>query len=258
MLQPASTQPTARPLDLETLRRKVHDGEIDTVLTVFPDTYGRLVGKRLTGPFFLEHCTEAGTHGCNYLLTADMEMDPLEGFKLASWDRGYGDFAMRPDLSTLRLLPWQKGAAMVFCHLTLDDGSLVGEAPRSVLKKQVERLAAQGLTCNIASELEFFLFNANYHDAYAANYAKLPPSSDYRIDYHTMQTTRDEPIMRAIRQQMPGAGVRVESTKGEWGKGQHEVNFVYDHPIEMADGHCVFKQGAKEIAEQNGRSITFM
>jgi glutamine synthetase len=244
--------------DLETLRRKVHDGEIDTVLTVFPDTYGRLVGKRLTGQFFLDHCTEAGTHGCNYLLTVNMEMDPLEGFKLASWDRGYGDFAMKPDLSTLRLLPWQKGAALIFCDLTLDDGKLVDEAPRSLLKRQVERLAAQGLTCNVASELEFFLFNANYHEAFTANYAKLPPSSDYRIDYHTMQTTRDEPIMRAVRQLMPAAGVVVESTKGEWGKGQHEVNFAYSTPLPMADGHCVFKQGIKEIAEQNGKCVSFM
>jgi glutamine synthetase len=248
----------AKTLDLESLRRAVHDGEIDTVLTVFPDAYGRLVGKRLTGHFFLDHCSEAGTHGCNYLLTVNMEMDPLEGFKLASWDRGYGDFGIKPDLSTVRLLPWQKGAALAFCDLTHEDGRLVDEAPRSVLKKQVERLAAHGLVCNIASELEFFLFNANYHDAFNANYLKLPPSSDYRIDYHTMQTTRDEPIMRAIRQQMPAAGVVVESTKGEWGKGQHEVNFAYAQPLPMADGHCVFKQGAKEIAEQNGKCVSFM
>jgi glutamine synthetase len=244
-------------MNRDALAHKIDTGEIDTVLVVFPDAGGRLVGKRLTAPYFLEQADE-GTHGCNYLLTVNIEMDPLEGFKLASWEQGYGDFAMKPDLSSLRLLPWQQSSALVVCDLHKEDGSLVDEAPRSILKKQVERLAKLGLTCNIASELEFFLFNTSYHDASQCNYSALTPSSDYRIDYHTMQTTRDEPIMHALRQQMPGAGVRVESTKGEWGKGQHEVNFVYDEPIVMADGHCVFKQGAKEIAEYHGKSISFM
>ena len=254
----ASGKRSASSLDLETLRQKVHAGEIDTVLTVFPDTYGRLVGKRLTGHYFLDHCAKSGTHGCNYLLTVNLEMDPLEGFKMASWELGYGDFAMAPDLSTVRLLPWQKTSAMVICDVKREDGALVDEAPRSVLRRQIDRLAAQGLSCNIASELEFFLFGGTYHDAFAARYTNLTPSSDYRIDYHTMQTTRDEPIMHAIRQQMEPAGVSVESTKGEWGKGQHEVNFVYNAPLPMADGHCVFKQGAKEIAEQNGKCLSFM
>ena len=246
-------------MNRDALAQKIDTGEIDTVLMVFPDHGGRLVGKRLTAPYFREQADE-GTHGCNYLLTVNIEMDPLEGFKFASWDQGYGDFAMKPDMSSLRLLPWQKGAAMVICDVFKEEGGLVDEAPRSILRKQLDRLEKLGLTCNIASELEFFLFNTTYHDANGAGYAEraLIPSSDYRIDYHTMQTTRDEPIMHALRQQMPGAGVRVESTKGEWGKGQHEVNFVYDKPIPMADGHCVFKQGAKEIAEQNGKSISFM
>src|SRR5688500_1888187 len=262
-----SSNRSGTSLDLDTLRRMVDGGSVDTVLTVFPDTYGRLVGKRLTGRFFLDHCAESGTHGCNYLLTVNLEMDPLEGFKLASWDRGYGDFAMKPDLSTLRLLPWQgqpiegartSTAAIVICDLQRNDGSPVDEAPRSMLRKQLDRLAAQGLSCNVASELEFFLFSGTYHDAFDSGYAKLVPSSDYRIDYHTMQTTRDEPILHAIRQQMPAAGVAVESTKGEWGKGQHEVNFEYGRPLAMADGHCVFKQGAKEIAEQHGKCLSFM
>jgi glutamine synthetase len=244
-------------MNRDALAQKIEAGEIDTVLVVFPDHGGRLVGKRLTAPYFLEQA-DHGTHGCNYLLTVNIEMDPLEGFKLASWEQGYGDFAMKPDMASLRLLPWQHGAALVICDLHKEDGGPVDEAPRSVLKKQVDRLAKLGLTCNIASELEFFLFNTSYHDASSCNYTALTPSSDYRIDYHTMQTTRDEPIMHALRQQMPGAGVRVESTKGEWGKGQHEVNFVYDKPIAMADGHCVFKQGAKEIAEYHGKSISFM
>jgi glutamine synthetase len=156
------------------------------------------------------------------------------------------------------MLPWQKASAMVICDLEFDDGKPVSEAPRSILRGQVDRLAKQGLICNTASELEFFLFNTTYHDAFASNYSALTPSSDYRIDYHTMQTTRDEPIMHDIRQHMEGAGVPVESTKGEWGRGQHEANFVYSEPIAMADGHCVFKQGAKEIAEQHGKSLSFM
>jgi len=246
------------PLSLAAFREKVNEGEIDTVVMVFPDTNGRLVGKRLTAHYFLDHCTDAGTHGCNYLLTVNMEMDPLDGFDLASWDRGYGDFAMKPDLSSLRALPWQRSAAMVLCDVQRDDGSLVEEAPRSVLRKQLERLASQHLTCNIASELEFFLFNQTFHQAHETGYASLIPSSDYRIDYHTRQTTRDEPIMHALRQQMEVAGVGVESTKGEWGRGQHEVNFVYSTPLPMADGHMVFKQGAKEIAEQHGKCLSFM
>ena len=245
-------------LTREALAEKVEEGTIDTVLTVFPDAGGRLVGKRVTASHFLEHCAEAGTHGCNYLLTVNIEMDPLDGFKLASWEQGYGDFAIKPDLQSLRLIPWQETTAMVICDLQHADGRPVAEAPRSMLRKQVERLEKLGLTCNIASELEFFLFNTSYHDASACGYAQLTPSSDYRIDYHTMQTTRDEPIMHALRRQMPGAGVRVESTKGEWGRGQHEVNFVYDKPLKMADGHCLFKQGAKEIAEYHGKSISFM
>jgi len=255
---PADAAGPREALDLKGLAARIDAGEIDTVLVVFPDVFGRLIGKRIAGRYFLDGVAEGGTHGCNYLLTVNIEMDPLEGFQLASWEKGFGDFGMKPDLSSLRLLPWQQGAAMVLCDVQHHDGSLVDEAPRSVLRRQVERLARQGMICNAASELEFFLFNNTFHDAFVAGYSGLTPSSDYRIDYHTMQTTRDEPIMRAIRRQMPGAGVAVESTKGEWGKGQHEVNFVYDQPLPMADGHVVFKQGAKEIAEQQGKCLSFM
>ena len=253
-----STLPGDRQrLTLDSLKQRIGSGAIDTILLVAPDTYGRLMGKRLTSDFFLQ-TAEHGTHGCNYLLTVNIEMDPLEGFKLASWDQGYGDFAIVPDLSAIRLLPWQTSSAMVICDTKRDDGSLVAEAPRSVLRSQLDRLAKLGLTCNIASELEFFLFNNRYGDAFASNYQSLTPSSDYRIDYHTMQTTRDEPIFRAIRNQMKDAGIPIESTKGEWGKGQHEVNFVYSDPLTMADSHCIFKQGAREIADQHGKSISFM
>ncbi len=246
------------PLDLNALKTKIESGEIDTVLVVMPDTYGRLLGKRLVGKYFLDQCAAGGTHGCNYLLTVNLEMDPLEGFKLASWDQGYGDFEMRVDLSSLRLLPWQKTSAMVICDLYREDGQLVDEAPRSVLRRQLLRLENLGVASFMASELEFFLFNTTYPAAFASGYSQLVPSSDYRIDYHVMQPTRDEPIFHAIRQQMEGAGVQVESTKGEWGRGQHEVNFVYSHPIPMADGHCVFKQGAKEIADAHGKALSFM
>jgi glutamine synthetase len=245
-------------MDLESLTAKVNNGEVDTVLVVFPDVFGRLVGKRVVARRFLDGVLEGGTHGCNYLLTLNIEMDPLEGFELANWEKGFGDFAMKPDPSTLRLVPWQPATAMVLCDLHHEDGKPVAEAPRSVLRRQVERLAAKGLTCQVASELEFFLFNTTYHDAFATGYAALQPSSDYRIDYHTMQTARDEPILGALRRQMEGAGVAVESSKGEWGRGQHEVNFVHDQPLPMADGHVVFKQGAKEIAEQHGKCLSFM
>ena len=237
---------------------QIRSGAVDTVVVAFPDVFGRLVGKRFTGKFFLEHVAKAGTHGCNYLLTVNLEMDPQDGFKLANWEQGFGDFALRPDLSTLRVLPWQQGTALVLCDFTHHDGRLVEEAPRSVLRRQVELLAKKKLSACLASELEFFLFNNTFHEAFAAEYRNLTPSSDYRIDYHTMQPARDEPLMRQARNQMPAAGVPVESSKGEWGRGQHEVNFVYDQALPMADMHVLFKQGIKEIAAQHGKCITFM
>jgi glutamine synthetase len=245
-------------MNIQTLKKKIKSGEIDTVVVVAPDVFGRLVGKRCTGSFFLDSVLKHGTHACNYLLTVNIDMDPLDGFKLASWDKGFGDFEMRPDLSTLRLLPWQPGAAMVLCDFHHPDGSLVEEAPRSVLQRQIEGLAKRDLSSFMASELEFYLFNHNFHEASEAGYRNLTPSSDYRIDYHTMQPARDEDLMRAARNGMCGARVPVENSKGEWGKGQHEINFAYDRPLPMADMHVVFKQGLKEIAEQFGKSVTFM
>jgi glutamine synthetase len=245
-------------MNLAALKAKIAGREIDTVLMVFPDGFGRLIGKRLTAHYFLDHAAKGGTHGCNYLLTLNMEMEPLAGFTLANWEKGFGDFEMRPDLSTLRLLPWQPGAALVLCDLHHPVGKRVEEAPRSVLRRQLEALEARGLLCNIASELEFFLFNDTYPAAFASRYAGLTPASDYRIDYHTLQPGRDEAIFRSLRNFMDAADVPVESSKGEWGKGQHEVNFIYAEPLSMADRHTVFKQGAKEIAQQNGKSITFM
>ncbi|MBM3834686.1 MAG: glutamine synthetase [Verrucomicrobia bacterium] len=245
-------------MNLQALKSKIKSGAIDTVIVAFPDVLGRLVGKRFAGQFFIENVASHGTHGCNYLLTVNMEMDPMDGFKIANWEKGFGDFEMRPDLSTIRILPWQTAAALVICDYHHHDGKIVDEAPRSVLQSQVDRVAKLKLVCNIASELEFFLFNNTYHQASQAVYRNLTPASDYRIDYHTMQPAREEHLMRAIRNMMGAARVPVESSKGEWGRGQHEINFIYDQPLPMADMHVVFKQGIKEIADQHGKAITFM
>jgi glutamine synthetase len=245
-------------MTLPQLKSLVRSGSIDTVLVALPDPFGRLVGKRFRAEVFLDSVAKHGTHGCNYLLTVNLEMDPLDGFKVASWDTGFGDFALRPDLDTLRLLPWQPGAALVICDHVKPDGSLVAEAPRSVLQRQLDLLARHGFTCFCASELEFYLFNQTYHSAFAGGYRDLQPSSDYRIDYHLMQPTRDEPLMRAIRNGMTAARVPIESSKGEWSRGQHEINFTYAEPLAMGDMHVLFKQGIKEIADQHGKAVSFM
>src|SRR5438552_3107333 len=245
-------------MKIQDLRTQIRSGRIDTVIVAFPDPFGRLVGKRFRAEVFLDSVLKHGTHGCNYLLTVNMEMDPLDGFKVASWEAGFGDFAFRPNLETLRVIPWQAGAALVICDYVRHDGSLVREAPRSVLRQQLDLLNKQGFTCFCASELEFYLFNQTYHSAFAAGYRDLQPSSDYRIDYHLMQPSRDEALMRAIRNGMTAARVPVEGSKGEWSRGQHEINFTYTEPLPMADMHVLFKQGVKEIADQNGKAVSFM
>ncbi len=245
-------------MNLQELKTQIRSGAIDTVVVALPDPFGRLVGKRFRAEVFLRSVLEHGTHGCNYLLTVNLEMDPLDGFEVASWQSGFGDFTFKPDLKTLRILPWQTGTALVLCDHLKPDGSLVVEAPRSVLRRQLDRLTAAGLTCYCASELEFYLFNQSYHSAFNAGYRDLQPSSDYRIDYHLMQPTRDEPLMRAIRNGMTAAGVPIESSKGEWSRGQHEINFIYSEPLPMADMHVLFKQGIKEIADQHGKAVSFM
>ena len=245
-------------MNFQTLQAKIKTGEIDTVVVAFPDVFGRLVGKRFTGQFFLDSVADHGTHGCNYLLTVDIEMEPMTGFKLANWEKGFGDFEFRPDLKTLRLLPWQPGSALVICDLHHHDGRIVAESPRGTLQRQLALLSKRKFSCNIASELEFFVFNTTYHDAFASDYRNLVPSSDYRIDYHIGQPSRDESFFRAIRNMMCAARVPVESSKGEWGRGQHEVNFTYSDALTMADMHVVFKEGIKELAAQQNRSVTFI
>jgi glutamine synthetase len=244
-------------MKLQALKAKIASKEIDTVIVAFPDVFGRLIGKRVTGRHFLE-TAHKGSHGCNYLLTVNLDMEPLPGFPFANWEKGYGDFELRVDLQTLRVLPWQTATALVLCDLFHHDGKPVEEAPRSVLRRQLERLRRAGYTCMTASELEFFLFNQSYHSAFSGRYSALQPASDYRIDYHTLQPAREETLMRALRNFMDGAEVPVESSKGEWGKGQHEMNFVYREALPMADGHTLFKQATKELADQQGKCVTFM
>jgi glutamine synthetase len=245
-------------MNLKQLTTQIRSGAIDTVIAAVPDIYGRLVGKRFAANYFLKQVAHHGTHACSYLLTVNIEMDPQDGFKLANWNKGFGDFRMQPDFSTVRALPWLPGTALVLCDFIHDNGDAVQEAPRSVLRRQLDLLAKKGLASFFASELEFFLFNNTFHDAFASEYRNLTPSSDYRIDYHTMQPARDEALFRQVRNQMGAARVPVECSKGEWGRGQHELNFVYDQPLPMADMHVVFKQGLKEIVAQHGKSVTFM
>ena len=244
-------------MNLPQLKAKIARKEIDTIVLAFPDVFGRLIGKRVTAHHFLKSVAHHGTHACNYLLTVNLEMEPLAGFSFANWEKGYGDFELKMDYDSLRVLPWQTAAALVLCDL-FQNGKRVQEAPRSVLRGQLERLAQAGLTCLTASELEFFLFNQTFESASATRYTGLSPASNYRIDYHTMQPAREEPLMRSLRNGMDAAGVPVESSKGEWGKGQHEINFVYGEPLPIADGHAIFKQGTKEIAAQMGKCVTFM
>jgi glutamine synthetase len=245
-------------LDARALEALVRKGEIDTVLAVVPDHYGRLMGKRIVGRYFVEHVLAEGVHACIYLFTVDMEMEPLPGFKLTSWERGYGDMKMVPDLATLRVIPWLPKTALVFCDVYDDDGEPVEEAPRWVLKRQIARAAAQGYVVKTAAELELYCFRETFEQARAKRYANLTPVSEYLEDYHILQTTKEEPLVRAIRNGMEGADVPVETSKGEWGRGQEEINLVYAEALEMADRTTLYKHGAKEIAHLQGCSLTFM
>src|SRR5438132_1044423 len=218
-------------LALKQLEQLIRKGEVDTVLTVFPDTFGRLMGKRVVGSYFLDHVADEGAHACIYLFTVDMEMEPLPGFKLTSWERGYGDMKVVPDLGTLRLLPWLAKTALVFCDVYTEEGEPIEEAPRWVLKRQVERAAAQGFVVKTAAELELYCFTESFEGARAKRYHNLTPVASYLEDYHILQTTKEEPLIRAIRNGMEGADVPVETSKGEWGRGQEEINLRY------ADAH---------------------
>jgi len=246
-------------LTFEELSAEVGAGAIDTVVVAFPDMQGRLVGKRLDADHFLsEVAAGRPLEGCNYLLTVDMEMDPVPGYALASWSTGYGDLTMVPDLSTLRRLPWLEATALVLCDVAWHDGSPVRPSPRHVLLEQVERARALGLEPMFGSELEFYLLRQTYAEAHASHYRGLTPSVPYVLDYHVLATTYDEPFIRAVRTGMKGAGIRTESSKGEAWPGQHEINFRFSDALTMADNHAIYKNGIKEIAHQHGCSVTFM
>jgi glutamine synthetase len=246
-------------LSVEELRGAVERGQIDTVVVAFTDMQGRLMGKRLHAEFFLEeHDAGHAVEGCNYLLALEMEMDPVPGYEIASWEQGYGDFEIVPDLATLRRIPWLEGTALVLGDVLWHDHSPVQPSPRQVLKAQMERAAALGLTPMMGSELEFYLVKETYAEAHAAGYATLTPSVPYILDYHILGTTYDEPLIRAIRNHMHAAGMRVETSKGEAWPGQQEINFRFADALTMADNHVVYKTGAKEIAFQHGCAISFM
>ncbi|MFD7294457.1 glutamine synthetase family protein [Streptomyces sp. NPDC059897] len=246
------------PMAVEELHALVASGEIDTVVLAFPDMQGRLQGKRFAARFFLDEVLEHGTEGCNYLLAVDTDMNTVDGYAMSSWERGYGDFAMRPDLATLRRVPWNAGTAMVTADLAWDDGSPVVAAPRQVLRRQLERLAELGLTAQVGTELEFIVFKDTYEQAWDADYRGLTPANQYNIDYSVLGTGRIEPLLRRIRNEMAGAGLTVESAKGECNPGQHEIAFRYAEALATCDQHAIYKTGAKEIAAQEGCSLTFM
>lgn len=245
-------------LTLDQLADRAQIGEIDTVLVVFPDLYGRLMGKRFDAGFFLKSA-EQGTHACDYLLTVDMEMNPVPGYTFANWKKGYGDFHLVPDLSTLRLAAWLDRTALVVCDLEGEqDHDLVAQAPRTILRRTIERSASMGYTALAASELEFYLYRRSYREAAIANYHRLEPAGWYLEDYHAQQGARVEPIVGAFRRNLKNSGVPVENSKGEWGLGQHELNVEHAPILTMADRHVVYKQCLKETADQLGVSVTFM
>ena len=245
-------------LDLEQLTRQAESGEVDTVLLALTDMQGRLQGKRLAAGHFVEDVAAHGAEGCNYLLAVDVEMNTVEGFAMSSWERGYGDFVMTPDLSTLRPVPWHPATALVLADLEWADGSPVVASPRQVLRRQIDRLSGRGWSANAATELEFLVFRDSYEQAWKQGYVGLDPANLYNVDYSLMGTARVEPLIRRIRNSMAGAGLSVETSKGECNLGQHEINFRYSDVLSCADDHTIFKTGAKEIADQAGMSISFM
>ncbi len=243
---------------LDALKSDTSAGVIDTVLVCFPDMQGRLIGKRFQAEFFLEGALDE-THGCDYLLANDIDMEPVPGYAVANWEKGYGDFVMVPDLSTLMKAAWLEGTAIVLCDLVdHHHHEPVPHSPRAVLKSQLKRLNAIGLTANFASELEFYLFDEDYRTIFEKGYRGLKTAGYYIEDYHIFQTTKEEGVIRAMRRQLQASGIPVENSKGEWGPGQEELNVKYAEALTMADRHVVMKNAMKEIAHAHGKAITFM
>ena len=245
-------------MTVEELRKAVADGAVDTVLLAIADMEGRLQGKRLAATHFLDDVLEHGAEGCNYLLAVDVEMETVGGYAMASWDTGYGDFQMVPDLTTLRPVPWQPATAMLMADLQWADGREVVASPRQILRRQLARLAERGLSANAATELEFIVFRDTYEQAWKQGFQGLEPANLYNIDYSLLGTARVEPLLRRIRNEMAAAGMAVENSKGECNLGQHEINFRYADALRCADDHAIYKNGAKEIAAQEEHAITFM
>ncbi|MFF5113435.1 glutamine synthetase family protein [Streptosporangium sp. NPDC000509] len=245
-------------MDVTELQDEVRAGRIDTVLLAVVDMQGRLQGKRLSGRYFLEEVLRHASEGCNYLLAVDVDMNTVDGYAMSSWERGYGDFVMKPDMSTLRRVPWQEGTALVMADLVWEDGSDVTASPRQILRRQLTRLDERGWGAFVGTELEFVVFGDTYEDAWRRGYRDLTPANLYNVDYSLLGTARVEPLLRRIRLGMEGAGMYVESAKGECNLGQHEIAFRFAEALSSCDNHSIYKNGAKEIASQEGMAITFM
>ncbi len=245
-------------MTLEQLRVHVDDGSIDTVLVALTDMQGRLQGKRCDARYFLNEVVGHATEACGYLLAVDVDMNTVGGYAMSSWERGYGDFVLQPDISTLRWIPWHEATALVLCDARWDDGSPVVASPRQILRGQLDRLAEHGLVADVATELEFMLFSTSFDDAWQRNYQDMRPANLYNVDYSMLGTARVEPLLRRIRNGMTGAGMVVESAKGECNLGQHEIALKYSDALTTCDNHAIYKNGAKEIADQAGMALTFM
>jgi glutamine synthetase len=245
-------------LTAEDLDAAIEAGEIDTVIVAFPDAQGRLVGKRVAGRFWRDEVLPHGAEACNYLLSVDVDLNTVDGYAMSGWDQGYGDMVLKPALDTLRRLPWQPGTALVMADLGWHDGTPTAPSPRSILDAQRQRLAAENLVAFAGTELEFIVFDDSFRDAWAKKYAGLRPSTDYNVDYNLLATTRLEPLLRDIRRGMEGAGMYCEGVKGECNFGQQEIAFRFAEALETADNHTIYKNGAKEIADAHGKSLTFM
>ncbi|MFK7804933.1 MAG: glutamine synthetase family protein [Anaerolineae bacterium] len=246
-------------LTIEQLTNMVANEEIETVIVGFTDHIGRMMGKRFDAEFFVEDALENGTHGCNYLMTTDMEMEPVPGYAFANWELGYGDFHLVPDMSTLRVASWLEKSALVLCDVENDQThQLISVAPRSLLRAQLAKAEKLGFTAMAASELEYYIFEDSYKAAAQKKYDGLDPAGWYIEDYHMMQGTREEKFTAAARRHLKKSGIPVENSKGEWGLGQHELNVRYSEALSMADNHTIFKQCLKEVADQIGMSLTFM
>jgi len=256
---PDSKAQVSRMLSVEELKELVQHDQVRTVIVAFTDHYGRLLGKRFDGEVFLENVCHHGTHACDYLLANDMEMTPVAGYRFANWERGYGDFHLVPDRDTLRLASWIEKTALVLCDVQSEKTEdLLTVAPRSILRRQVAQAQALSLVSVVASELEYYLFSNSYREAAAQGYAGLQEAGWYSEDYHILQGTRNETFTAAVRHHLKSSGVPVESSKGEFGTGQHELNVCHAGALEMADRHAIYKQCLKEVAEQMGISVSFM